>query len=76
MPGSILGKEVNRVTIQEDNDYFLEHCIFKNREDAAKGLAYKLKLLIDKPENELIILLFLEVELLLEMEWHPVLELN
>jgi putative phosphoribosyl transferase len=56
MPGSILGKEVNRVTIQEDNDYFLEHCIFKNREDAAKGLAYKLKLLIDKPENELIIL--------------------
>ncbi|MGB6592959.1 MAG: phosphoribosyltransferase family protein [Candidatus Nitrosopolaris sp.] len=54
MPGSILGNEVNKE--QEDDDYFSEHYIFKNREDAAKRVADKLKLLIDKSVNELIIL--------------------
>jgi putative phosphoribosyl transferase len=39
-----------------DNDYFSEQYIFKNREDAAKRLANKLKLLVEKSVNELIIL--------------------
>jgi putative phosphoribosyl transferase len=45
-----------RATIQDDNDYFTEQYIFKNREDAAKRLAAKLKLSIDKSANEFIIL--------------------
>ena len=56
MSRSILGKEVNRVTIQEADDYFSEHCIFKNRTEAAKRLADKLKLLKDESINEFIIL--------------------
>jgi len=50
-----LGNEFNRVTIQEADDYFSEQYIFKNREDAAKRLADKLKFLV-KPASKLIIL--------------------
>jgi hypothetical protein len=52
----VLGNEARRATIQDDNDYFTEQYIFKNREDAAKRLAAKLKLSIDKSANEFIIL--------------------
>ena len=55
MSRSILGNEFNRVTIQEADDYFSEQYIFKNREDAAKRLADKLKFLV-KPASKLIIL--------------------
>ena len=55
MSRSILGNEVNKITIQDADDYFSEECIFKNRTDAAKRLADKLKLLIDNP-SEFIIL--------------------
>ena len=39
MSRSVLGNEARRATIQDDNDYFTEQYIFKNREDAAKRLA-------------------------------------
>jgi len=47
MSQSILENEVNKITIQDTDDYFSEQCIFKNITDAGKRLAYKLKLLID-----------------------------
>jgi putative phosphoribosyl transferase len=56
MSRSVLGNEARRATIQDDKDYFTEQNIFKNREDAAKRLAAKLKLSIDKSANEFIIL--------------------
>jgi len=56
MSRSILGNEVNKIAIQDADDYFSEECIFKNRRDAAKRLADKLKLLIDKHPGEVIIL--------------------
>lgn len=56
MSRSVLGNQTKRATIQDDNDYFTEQYIFKNREDAAKRLAAKLKLSIDKSANEFIIL--------------------
>jgi putative phosphoribosyl transferase len=56
MSGSILGNEVNKIAIQDADDYFSEECIFKNRTDAAKRLADKLKLLIDRHPSEFIIL--------------------
>jgi hypothetical protein len=57
MSRSILGNEVNKIAIQDaDDDYFSEECIFKNRTDAAKRLADKLKLLIDRHAGEFIIL--------------------
>jgi len=52
---SILGNEINKIAIQDTDDYFSEHCIFKDRTDAGKRLADKLKLLIDNP-SEFIIL--------------------
>jgi putative phosphoribosyl transferase len=56
MSRSILGNELSKITIQDANDYFSEQCIFKNRIDAAKRLADKLKLLIDGRPSEFIIL--------------------
>jgi len=56
MSRSVLGNQTKRATIQDDNEYFTEQYIFKNREDAAKRLAAKLKLSIDKSANEFIIL--------------------
>ena len=46
MSQSILENEVNKITIQDTDDYFSEQCIFKNITDAGKRLADKLKLLI------------------------------
>ena len=51
MSRSILGN-----AIQDADDYFLERCIFKNRTDAGKRLADKLKLLIYMHPSEFIIL--------------------
>jgi putative phosphoribosyl transferase len=56
MSRSILENEVNKIAIQDADDYFSEQCIFKNRTDAAKRLADKLKLLIDRRPSEFIIL--------------------
>jgi predicted phosphoribosyltransferase len=56
MSRSILGNEVNKIAIQDADDYFSEQCVFKNRTDAAKRLADKLKILIDRSANEFIIL--------------------
>jgi putative phosphoribosyl transferase len=56
MSRSILGNEVNKISIQDGDDYFSEQCIFKNRINAAKRLAEKLKLLIDRDPSEFIIL--------------------
>jgi hypothetical protein len=52
----ILGNEVNKIAIRDADDYFSEQCIFKNRTDAAKRLADKLKLLMDRRPSESIIL--------------------
>ena len=46
MSRSILENEVNKIAIRDADDYFSEQCVFKNRTDAAKRLANKLKLLI------------------------------
>src|SRR5215469_7848498 len=56
MSRSILGNEVNKIGIQDADDYFSEQCIFKDRIDAGKRLADKLKLLIDRRPSEFIIL--------------------
>src|SRR5215469_3691548 len=53
---SILGNEINKIAIQDADDYFSEQCIFKDRVDAGKRLADILKLLIDRPPTEFIIL--------------------
>ena len=45
MSRSILGNEINKITIQDADDYFSEQCIFKDRTHAGKRLADKLKLL-------------------------------
>ena len=47
MSQSILENEVNKIPIQDTDDYFSEQCRFKNLTDAGKRLADKLKLLID-----------------------------
>ena len=36
MPRSILGNEVDKIAIQDADDYFSEQCIFKDRTDAGK----------------------------------------
>jgi adenine/guanine phosphoribosyltransferase-like PRPP-binding protein len=54
MSRSLSGNEITKVTTEDNNDYFSERFIFKNRE-AAKRLADKLKFLV-KPTSELIIL--------------------
>jgi predicted phosphoribosyltransferase len=56
MSRSILGNEINKIAIQDADDYFSEQCIFKDRTDAGKRLAEKLKLLIDRRPSESIIL--------------------
>ena len=56
MSRSILGNEINNIAIQDAYDYFSEQCIFKDRTDAGKRLADKLKLLIDRRPSEFIIL--------------------
>jgi putative phosphoribosyl transferase len=57
MSRSLSRNEFTRVKMEElNNDYFLERFIFKHREDAAKRLADKLKLLVDKYTNQLTIL--------------------
>jgi hypothetical protein len=56
MSRSILGNEINKIAIQDAGDYFSEQCIFKDRVDAGKRLADKLKLLIDRRPSEFIIL--------------------
>jgi len=47
MSQSILENEVNKIPIQDTDDYFSEQCRFKNLTDAGKRLADILKLLID-----------------------------
>jgi len=55
MSRSLSRNESTRVKIEDNNDYFFERLIFKHREDAAKRLGDKLKILV-KPASELIIL--------------------
>ena len=56
MSRSILGNKVNKIAIQDADDYFSERFVFKHRTDAAKRLADKLKILVDRSANEFIIL--------------------
>jgi putative phosphoribosyl transferase len=55
MSRSSSANKITKITTKDNNDYFSEGFIFKNREDAAKRLANKLESLV-KPAGELIIL--------------------
>jgi putative phosphoribosyl transferase len=55
MSRSLSGNEFTGVKIEDNSDCFFERFIFKHREDAAKRLADKLKVLV-KSASELIIL--------------------